>query len=82
MLQQPGSHSACMPRPSCSTAINASQMITGMIINLVIGLACYAGFVLWRGKWVLGAGGAGCWLPVAAPLVLLHPCLLQLLLPA
>lgn len=33
-------------------------MLTGMVINIVIGLACYAGFVLWRGKWVLHACNA------------------------
>lgn len=68
-------------------------MITGMIINLVIGLACYAGFVLWRGKWVLVGLvglvglGAGCQLqhPCAAAPLLVAPaaaCLIRCFLNA
>ena len=63
-----------LPRfPARSTAINASQMLTGMVINLVIGLLCYVGFVLWRGKWVLcrrlgAAGACRCLPPAALPL--------------
>lgn len=41
--------------PACSTAINAEQLVTGIMINLCIGALCYVGFVLWRGRWVRGA---------------------------
>ena len=33
-----------------NTAIDAKQIVFGLAINLIIGLACYAGFVLWRGS--------------------------------
>ena len=45
----PSTHLAAA-RPLCSTAVNGSQIVVGMIINLCIGLLCYAGFVLWRGR--------------------------------
>ncbi|KAL4421157.1 hypothetical protein ABPG77_000792 [Micractinium sp. CCAP 211/92] len=36
---------------SCyNTQINGDQILSGMIINLVIGTLCFAGFVLWRDK--------------------------------
>lgn len=35
---------------TCSTHAPGDNIVTGLAINFLIGLACYVGFVLWRGR--------------------------------